>query len=289
MARYDVFLVSSLADSEKAELMVRRLRALKFKVRHDKKRDHTTPTPRDYRDADNSQTVLVLWSKAACDTSEADSDWVHAVAHHARSKPGVLLQAGLDASVPDEPFSEDTRYALAGMGPRKLVEGFYELVEELGRRDGRVDLRDWLQLKANDKDGKDVWKENHPTDPLSQSPKNKAAAPSPPAADPVTPVPERTVIPPITKSTLNPPKAPIPGDDDVLGRIILLSVSLVVAIMLLLSGFMSSAQLTTRSAAITDSALVAQCPAGQIPAYLLAPEENQPLEPGGFIDVDEAP
>ena len=63
MARYDVFLVSTLADRAKAELIVRRLRALKFKVRHDKKREHTTPTPRDYRDADNSQSVLVLWSK----------------------------------------------------------------------------------------------------------------------------------------------------------------------------------------------------------------------------------
>ena len=54
MARYDVFLASSLADSEKAQLIVRRLRALKFKVRYDKKREHTTPPPRDYRDADNS-------------------------------------------------------------------------------------------------------------------------------------------------------------------------------------------------------------------------------------------
>ena len=109
MARYDVFLVSTLADRAKAELIVRRLRALKFKVRHDKKREHTTPTPRDYRDADNSQSVLVLWSKEACDTSKSDSDWVHAIAHHARSKDGVLLQVGLDKSVPDEPFANDKR------------------------------------------------------------------------------------------------------------------------------------------------------------------------------------
>ena len=69
MARYNVFLANALADREKAELVVRRLRALKIKVRYDKKREHTTPTPRDYRDADNSQSVLVLWSKEACDST----------------------------------------------------------------------------------------------------------------------------------------------------------------------------------------------------------------------------
>ena len=62
MARYDVFLVNALADSEKAVLIVRRLRALKFKVRYDNKREHTTPTPKDYRDTDNSQTQLHLRS-----------------------------------------------------------------------------------------------------------------------------------------------------------------------------------------------------------------------------------
>jgi len=163
MARYDIFLVSTQADREKADLLVRRLRALKFKVRHDKKREHTTPTPKDYRDADNSQAVLVLWSKQACDTSKSDSDWVHAIAHHARSKDGVLMQAGLDKSVPDEPFSGDTRYSLTGMGPRKLVNGYYDLVDELGRRDGRKDLREWIDLKTSDKEAKDAWKTVHPT------------------------------------------------------------------------------------------------------------------------------
>ena len=282
MARYDVFLAASLADREKAELILRRLRALKFKVRYDKKREHTTPTPRDYRDADNSQSVLILWSKAACDTSQADSDWVHAVAHHARSKPGTLLQAGLDAAVPDEPFSEDNRYALTGMGPRKLVEGYYQLVDELGRRDGRVDLRDWLKLKASDKDGKAVWKENHPTDPLSQSPKSKASAAPAPAA----PAPEQIIIPPIASSKLNPPVAPNGREDDVLGRIMLLAVALVLAIMFLISGLMRSAQTDAPTASVVQQTLVAQCPPGQLPAYLLE-LENQPLEPGGFIDDSE--
>ncbi len=285
MARYDVFLASSLADREKAELIVRRLRALKFKVRYDKKREHTTPTPRDYRDADNSQSVLVLWSKEACDSEQADSDWVHAVAHHARSKPGTLLQAGLDATVPDEPFVEDERYALSGMGPRKLVEGYYQLVDELGRRDGRVDLRDWLALKASDKEGKEVWKENHPTDPLSQGPKAKPAA-APAAAPPAEPAPEQIIIPPIATSELNPPIAPNGTEDDVLGRIMLLAVALVLAIMFLMSGLMRSAQIGTATTNVVQQSLVEQCPPGQLPAYLLE-LEDQPFEPGGIIDDTE--
>ena len=286
MARYDVFLAGSLADREKAELILRRLRALKFKVRYDKKREHTTPTPRDYRDADNSQTVLILWSKDACDSDQADSDWVHAVAHHARSKPGTLLQAGLDATVPDEPFSDDKRFALAGMGPRKLVEGYYQLVEELGRRDGRVDLRDWLKLKASDKDGKAAWKENHPTDPLSQSPKAKAKASATPASsETAAPAPEQIVIPPIATSELNPPTAPTGTEEDILGRIMLLAVALVLAIKLLMSGLMRSSP-TTKTANVIEQKLVEQCPPGQMPAYLLE-LENQPLEPGGIIDDTE--
>ena len=189
MARYDVFLASTLADREKAELIVRRLRALKFKVRYDKKREHTTPTPKDYRDADNSQSTLILWSKAeACATDSPDSDWVHAIAHHARSKTDVLVQASLDSAVPDEPFNNDQRFDLSGMGPRKLVEGYYQLVEDLGARDGRTDLRDWLALKASDKDGKEIWKENHPNDPLAlvgkakEAPKPAAPAPKPEAS-----------------------------------------------------------------------------------------------------------
>jgi hypothetical protein len=294
MARYDVFLVNALADQDKADLIVRRLRALKFKVRHDKKRAHTTPTPKDYRDADNSQTVLVLWSKDACDTDQSDSDWVHAIAHHARSKPGVLLQVGLDKTVPDEPFSEDKRYALSGMGPRKLVNGYYDLVDELGRRDGRKDLRAWIDLKASDKDGKAAWKENHPTDPLSQVPKPKTAAKPKPVAAIVDPQAETSVAPP--KTTPPRPKAPplemtpptVPKQtDDVLGPFMLAAVALVLIAMLIMSAAMRTKAGLPAIAGAGGPALVAQCPEGQIPSYLLD-EENPPvLEPGPIIDDTE--
>lgn len=288
MARYDVFLANALADREQAELIVRRLRALKFKVRYDKKRAHTTPTPRDYRDADNSGAVLVLWSTHACDTDSRDSDWVHAIAHHARSKDDVLVQAGLDAAIPDEPFSADRRFDLSGMTSRKLVEGYYDLVDHLGLRDGRTDLRDWLALKASDKDGKEVWKENHPTDPLSLVGKPKAAKPAAPkpaaesasAASPVT-------IAGFEKTLEAPSPASANAPEDRLGTIMLAAVAAIILGMLMLSASLRSGVRDTVPVDANGVQLVEQCPAGQIPAYLLNQTVRPPLEPGPIIDDTE--
>ena len=278
MARYDVFLVSTVADREKAELIARRLRALKFKVRLDKKREHTTPTPRDYRDADNSQTVLVLWSKSACDTSNSDSDWVHAIAHHARSKPGVLLQSGLDKTVPDEPFNDDKRFTLTGMGPRKLVGGYYDLVDELGRRDGRKDLRAWIDLKTSDKEGKAAWLDAHPTDPLAAvkkpaAKKTVAAAPAPAEKA------ETRIAPPPLKMT--PPVPPQPQGLDI-GMIMLGAVGFIILAMLVMS-----ASLRTQAglpAAAGAGVMLQECPAGQMPEYLLDETSRGTLEPGPITD-----
>lgn len=282
MARYDVFLVSTLADREKADLVVRRLRALKFKVRHDKKREHTTPTPRDYRDADNSQSVLVLWSKEACDTSKSDSDWVHALAHHARSKDGVLLQVALDKAVPDEPFSEDARFSLSGMGPRKLVQGYYDLTEELGRRDGRKDLSAWIDLKASDKDGKASWMEQHPTDPLSQA---RKPAPGIAATIPTEPIAVSEPKPKAPPLVITPLPPPVPQELD-LGRFMLGTVALVILGMLVMSASMRT-QTGLPAIGGANAATVEQCPAGQMPAYLLDQTTRPPLEPGPIIDDTE--
>lgn len=286
MARYDVFLASTLADRETAELIVRRLRALKFKVRHDKKREHTTPTPKDYRDADNAGSILVLWSTEACNSDHRDSDWVHAIAHHARSKPGVLVQASLDAAIPDEPFSDDARYDLAGMAPRKLVEGYYQLAEDLGARDGRSDLRDWLALKAGDKDGKAIWKENHPNDPLALVGKPKTAT----APKPVAPAPPAAAATPSPSfvADLEAPSAPVIGpQQDQLGTIMLATVGAVIVGMLLLSAALRSGLAEPLPTNANGTQLVEQCPAGQIPSYLLAPNVRPPLEPGPIIDDTE--
>ena len=159
---YDVFVVSALEDRDMANLVVRRLRALKFKCWFDKKQTDTTFDQKDARNALNSQSMLVLWSENA-----VTSDWVRAAASVGNSRPGMLVETALDDVIPYEPFSINKRYSLAGMTTRTTVEGFYEVVEELGRRDGRKDLRDWLMLGKNDEGEKLKWLENHPSDPLA--------------------------------------------------------------------------------------------------------------------------
>lgn len=159
---YDVFVVSALEDRDMANLVVRRLRALKFKCWFDKKQTDTTFDQKDARNALNSQSMLVLWSKDA-----VVSDWVRAAASVGNSRPGMLLEIGLDDTIPYEPFSINKRHSLQGMTTRTTVEGFYEIIEELGRRDGRTDLREWLQFGKDDEDKKAAWLENHPSDPLA--------------------------------------------------------------------------------------------------------------------------
>lgn len=278
MARYDVYLVSALADAEKADMLVRRLRALKFKVRHDKKREHTTPTPKDYRDADNSQSVLVIWSKESCNTKKRDSDWVHALAHHARSRDGALVQVALDRSVPDEPFSGDDRYALSGLTARKTVPGFLDLVEELGRRDGRKGLKDWLALKASDKAGKEAWKKKYPIDPISMVGKPK------PAPKPAVEAARATAA--MAQPT---PSAAFvaymdEGKDLETGWGLLIPVMTGIVLMLILGWAFQSKQ-GLPAAAHSGPGLIAQCPPGQMPEYLL--DQTKPLETGPIIDDTE--
>ena len=204
---YDVMIASAMADKAKAELVAKRLRALKFKVRYDAKREHDTPTSRDLNDANKSGVVLILWSKAACDTSSSDSDWVHAIAHLARSRGDALVQADLDATTPDEPFDKDERFKLAGMGPKRIPNGFLELVDTLGAKQKRKDLSDFLKIAAGDTAAKDAWKKAHPKDPISatarkttaskkKAPAKKTAAASPATAKPAAKKPPTPVTPP---------------------------------------------------------------------------------------------
>ena len=186
---YDVMIASAMADKAKAELVAKRLRSLKFKVRYDAKREHTTPTTRDLNDANRSGVVLVLWSKAACDTSTGDSDWVHSIAHLARSRRNALFQADLDATAPDEPFDKDERFKLSGMGPKRIPNGLLDLADALGKKQRRKDLSDFLKIAAGDTEAKDAWKKAHPRDPISLAGKaavKKKAATKTPAAKKTT-------------------------------------------------------------------------------------------------------
>lgn len=165
---YDVFLVSAVADRDIAKLVVRRLRSLKFRVAFNQNQIDETFDPKDARDATNSQSVLVLWSENA-----VKSDWVRAAASVGNSRPGTLVQAAIDKTIPYEPFRQEKRYSIEGMTSRKTPEGFYQLVDELGRRDGRADLRQWLNFGAKDDDKRADWIAAHPNDPIAEDARKK--------------------------------------------------------------------------------------------------------------------
>ncbi len=160
---YDVFLVSAKDDADVAKLIARRLRALKFKVWYDAKYEDETFDAKEAKAATESQSMVVLWSAAS-----VKSDWVRAAASVGHSRRGVLVQTALDKTVPYEPFKADKRFPIDGMNSRKTPEGFFLLVEELGRRDGRTDLRQWINFAAKEDDKRAAWLTAHPSDPLAR-------------------------------------------------------------------------------------------------------------------------
>lgn len=167
---YDVFLVSAIEDTEFADMVARRLRALKMKVWFDKKRDSRTFDSKDARNVEKSRNMLVLWSKAA-----DESDWVHAVARTGRSR-NILVQTAIDDVVPRDPFHVDDRIDLSGLTSRKLVPGYASVIGVLGKSQGRKGLEDYLPLAPKDRA---AWFKKHPKDPIAVAASSKAAANAP--------------------------------------------------------------------------------------------------------------
>ena len=165
---YDVFLVSAIEDRDMAKLVARRLRSLKFKVWFDQKQVDNTFDAKDARNAGNSKHMLVMWSEHA-----VKSDWVRAAASVGHSRPGMLAQVSVDKTIPYEPFKSDKRFSIEGMTSRKTPEGFYKLIEELGQRDGRSDLREWMGYGSKDEEAREDWLTAHPDDPLAIDAKKK--------------------------------------------------------------------------------------------------------------------
>lgn len=181
---FDVFLAYAAEDQDMAALVARRLRALKFKVRFNKKGESLVFDEKDTRDILKSSSVLVMWSEAAL-----ASDWVRAAGAIGHSRDGTLLHVALDETIPYEPFRHDKRFDLIGFTSRTSVEGWYEAVDELGRRDGRKDLREWSDIPNADENAKSDWLARHPADPLAEHAKalrdrklGIAPAPAPGAA-----------------------------------------------------------------------------------------------------------
>lgn len=309
---YDVMIVSTRADMTKAEHVAKRLRSLKFKVRLDTKREHTTPTARDLNDANKSAQVLVIWSKAACDTTKPDSDWVHALAHLARSRKDALLQAGVDSTVPDEPFDKDERFSLTGIGPKRTPNGFYDFLDVLEKKHKRKDLKDWMLLGARDTTGKAEWKKAHPKDPLSKTGKTAKAKPPTKTVAKTNPTPKTAAgtvaagaamadVPPAKAAARPAPTsmayrapnmgtAPATADDEIeTGWEMLAPILIgVVAMMFLAWIFRSGAVTGPAMPAIGNAELppvyAETCPPGQIPRSLI---NTQTLRTGPVVDDTE--
>jgi len=286
---YDVFVAYAPEDRDMAALVTRRLRALKFKVRFNKRGEDPTFDDKDARDALKSQSMLVLWSENAL-----KSDWVRAAASIGHSRPGTLVQTGLDEAIPYEPFHLDRRYVLAGFTSRTTVEGWYQTVEELGRRDGRRDLRAWIDIPTGDEDAKSAWLEAHPTDPLALHAKAlrdkklgivPVAAPA--AASASAAALAASAIGSGSASTHSPAPASTAAagtweDEDTGAGWLIPLILLGIAAMLFFGWHNRSAALAKASnASVTQ--LVATCPAGMVPADMLG---QGPLETGPVI-VDE--
>ncbi|MEO1475576.1 MAG: toll/interleukin-1 receptor domain-containing protein [Pseudomonadota bacterium] len=292
---YDVFLAYAQADRDMAALVARRLRALKFKVRFSKREEDPTFDDKDARDALKSQSMLVIWSEAAL-----TSDWVRAAASIGHSRPGTLIQTVLDDTVPYEPFQADKRYPLAGFTSRTTVEGWYNTVEELGRRDGRRDLRAWIDIPKKDEDAKTAWLEAHPTDPLArhaeaQKAKRFVAKPAPAAAAAGAAALTASAIgqgresnggsvisspAPATGS----PKVAASVTDNTTGFDFIIPLVLAGIGLMLFLGYLWRSEPLETPAIANLRQVVGTCPAGTVPENLIAPPI---LEPGPIINDTE--
>jgi len=309
---YDVFLVSAVEDRDTAKLVARRLRTLKFKVWLDQKQEDETFDAKDARDAMNSQSMLVLWSASA-----VRSDWVRAAAAVGNSRAGTLIEAALDKTIPYEPFRTHKRYTLDGMTSRKTPPAFADLIDELGRRQGRSDLREWNSFGAQDEDKRLDWLAAHPNDPLALDAKKKrekdlgikpapareaigaaalAAAslrgvPSavPPAANVLSPARTNGATPLASNGAI----ASQALAEEALGFGTMLAVGVAIAAMLILAWVFRSQPATTVPGAlpaIANAAIPAGCPAGTVPRSML-----RVMEPGPITDdtqpqiIDDTP
>ena len=306
---YDVFLVSAIEDRDMAKLVARRLRSLKFKVWFDQKQTDNTFDAKDARNAGNSESMLVIWSENA-----VKSDWVRAAASVGHSRPGMLAQASLDKTIPYQPFKQDKRYSLEGMTSRKMPEGFYQLVEELGKRQDRSDLREWMGYGSKDEEERDAWLEAHPEDPLAIDAKKKRekalGIKPPPAAEaagaaalaaasvkaPSSKYSQASSSRPAPRAPTSPTVASANGstaakaEDLGMGWGTLAAVGAAIVVMFFMSWVFRS---QTIAPATTQAGLppvgnayrlTEACPAGQVPASLI-----KVLEPGPIINDTEEP
>ncbi|MFN4184360.1 MAG: hypothetical protein ACK4M6_06205, partial [Hyphomonas sp.] len=222
------------------------------------------------------------------------SDWVRAAASVGNSRPGTLIQAAIDKTIPYEPFRQEKRFSIEGMTSRKTPEGFVQLIEELGRRDGRSDLRAWLNFGSKDDDKRADWIAAHPSDPIADDARKKRekdlgikpapareaigaaalAAASLKTNGTKSPAPQSMAIP-------VPTAQPNPLTELGAGWGAIAAVSVAIVGMLVLAWIFrsdASPKLAASSHAIANARVATvTCPAGTVPRSLLSVLETGPI------------
>jgi hypothetical protein len=211
----------------------------------------------------------------------------------------MLAQVSVDKTIPYEPFKSDKRFSIEGMTSRKTPEGFYKLIEELGQRDGRSDLREWMGYGSKDEEAREDWLTAHPDDPLAIDAKKKrekamGIKPAPAAETASAAALAKASVKPHVASSgpgQRPTSSAAPATSDPLGMGwgTIAAVGAAVFAMFFLSWIFRSQTITApvyAGAPGVGNAYVLQeaCPAGQVPASLM-----KVLEPGPIVNDTEEP
>lgn len=276
---HDILIISDPDNKSASDMVARRLRALKFKVRNNRAPEKPEPTTKDLAEVATARAVLALWSKASAEESRPQSAWMSAMIKSAVAEGHTIVHSRVDDMVPHSDFASSPVYDLQGLTGRKLVPGFLDVVELLGGSVSRLGLNEWLALDPSDKNSQDAWLTAHPNDPLNGKAES-AAAPAPEPAKVLETVAARPkiVIPPPIQAELKPKRFDPSKQPPAGGELLMAGVCLGIFLMFVAAFLVRSEPLTRTVADIVVPPFSAPCRDN--------PEDprcHEPLEPTGPI------
>lgn len=276
---HDILIISDPDNKSASDMVARRLRALKFKVRNNRAPERPEPTAKDLAEVTTARAVLALWSKASADQTIPQSAWMSAMIKTAIAEGHTSVHARVDNMVPLPDFASSPIYNLQGLTGRKLVPGFLDVVELLGGSVSRPGLNEWLGLDPTDEQGREAWLAAHPNDPLSGNTNPAAAsAPEPPKAPEAITTRPKIVIPPPIQAELKPKRFDPSKQPPAGGELLMAGVCLGIFLMFVAAFLVRSEPLSTTDADIAVPPFSAPCRDN--------PEDprcREPLEPTGPI------
>ncbi|MEL6828947.1 MAG: hypothetical protein AAFO63_02310 [Pseudomonadota bacterium] len=243
---HDILIISDPEDKSASDMVARRLRALKFRVRNNRAPNKAEPTAKDIAEVENARAVLALWTKPSTNEARPQAIWMMAMVRGAHAADRTLVHARRGPITPHSDIAAIPIYDLKGLTGRKLVPGFVDVVELLGAAVSRTGLKDWLDLDADNLDGQAAWLANHPNDPLTGKEIVRSEPPAEvAAAEPVAVKPPRVVIPPPVNATLKPKRFDPSKQPPAGGELLLAGVGLGIIILFVVAFVVRSQPLET--------------------------------------------